>query len=321
MSADGFPSQSDGFDSRSPLHFFSGVFRRISLAFTHFPPFDALANSGLNWPVMAVRRSIWLASRLALVRRWLAPAREISQRLVLSATLDPTPAPGAASVPLGHLATLVRSVRMNVSRVVRLFLVVFVLVLGHAVASSAQHDPDCDGPLIPYNQGGNPDLVQRCTDRRPYVPVAPPGGCVKPYADASVLLCEPGAPAALAPSRVELRPLLDYAMRSTIAQAALGHPGRELAYVNMQNLDDTEQAVVVEYAIQGRPGVIVHTYTLAPKTTRGVGLHGDPLFAGRPNVSVTAYFMGAGTMDLTWLRDGDFIETASKAGTIVPRVQ
>jgi hypothetical protein len=210
---------------------------------------------------------------------------------------------------------------VNVSRVVRLFLVVFVLVLGHAVVSSAQHDPECDGPLIPYNQGGNPDLVKRCTDRRPYVPVAPPGGCVKPYADASVLLCEPGAPAALAASRVELRPLLDYVMRSTIAQAALGHPGRELAYVNMQNLDDTEQAVVVEYAIQGRPGVIVHTYTLAPKTTRGVGLHGDPLFAGRPNVSVTVYFMGAGTMDLTWLRDGDFVETASKAGTIIPRVQ
>jgi hypothetical protein len=197
--------------------------------------------------------------------------------------------------------------------------VVFVLA---ASAEAQPGDPACNQPgLHPYNQGGNPELLLRCTDHRPYVPVAPPGGCVQPYADASVLLCEPGA--ALAASRVELRPLLDYAMRSNIPQAALGQAGRELAYVNLHNLEDVEQAVVVEYAIQGRPGVIVQSYTLAPKTTRGVGLHAaaDPLFAGRLDVSVTAYFTAAGTMNMKWLRAGDMVETASETGTVVPRVQ
>jgi hypothetical protein len=194
------------------------------------------------------------------------------------------------------------------------------LVLVMTPAASAQPSDPCDGPLIPYSYG-NPELVKACTDKRPYVPVAPPGGCVQPYPDASVLLCEPGAPAALASSRVELRPLTDYAMRSNIPQAALGQAGRELAYVNVHNIEDTEQAIVVEVAIQGRPGVIVHSYTVPAKTTRGIGLHGaaDPMFAGRLDVSVTAYFTSAGTMNMKWLRGSDHVETASEAGTVVPR--
>lgn len=195
------------------------------------------------------------------------------------------------------------------------------IVLGFLSSSGAQTSDPCDGPLIPYSYG-NPEQVKACTDRRPYVPVAPPGGCVQPYPDASVLLCEPGAPAALAPSRVELRPLTDYAMRWTIPQAALGQAGRELAYVNIHNMEDVEQAVVVEYAIQGRRGVILQPYTLAPKTTRGIGLHGgaDPLFGGRLDVSVTAYFTAAGSMNMKWLRASDNVETASEAGMLVPRL-
>lgn len=195
------------------------------------------------------------------------------------------------------------------------------LVFLMAASSEAQPVDPCDGPLNPYAVG-NPDQVKACTDKRPYVPVAPPGGCVKPYPDASVLLCEPAALSALAASRVELRPLTEYAMRSNVPQAALGQAGRELAYVNIHNLEDSEQAIVVEVAIQGRPGVILQPYVLAPKTTRGIGLHGaaDPLFAGRLDVSVTAYFSGAGTMNMKWLRGSDHVETASEAGTVVPRM-
>lgn len=186
------------------------------------------------------------------------------------------------------------------------------------VSASAQIPDPCDGPLIPYSYG-NPDLVKSCTDKRPYVPIAPSNGCVKPYPDADVLLCEPGAPAALAETRQALRPLREFSLRANIPQAALGQPGRELTYVNLHNLEDASQDVVVEYAVQGRPGVIIHTYTLAPKTTTGVGLHADPLFTGRLNISVTAYFSDSGSMDMTWLRAADFAETASKASTLIPR--
>lgn len=195
----------------------------------------------------------------------------------------------------------------------------FVCALAGA-ADAQVIDPACAGPLNPYNQGGDPDLVLRCTPPRSYVPIAPPGGCVQPYPDATVLLCEPAALPALAAARVELRPLTDYAMRSNVPQAGLGQAGRELAYVNIHNLEDTEQTVVVEIAIQGRPGVILKPYVLAPKTTQGIGLHGgaDPLFAGRLDVSVTAYFTGAGTMNMKWLRAADHVETASEAGTVIP---
>jgi len=187
--------------------------------------------------------------------------------------------------------------------------------------ADAQPANPCDGRLNPYNEGGNPDLVTYCTDKRPYIPVAPPGGCIKPYPDASTLLCEPSAPAALAATVAELRPLTDYAMRANIPQAALGQRGRELSYLNLHNLDDTEQAVVIEFAVQGRSGVILESATLLPKTTRGLRLDTRPLLAGRVDVSVTVYFMGSGSMGMKWLRVGDWVETASEFGGIVPRVR
>jgi hypothetical protein len=75
MPVDGFPSQSDGFDSRSPLHLNTGVFGqfRPNLSANHTK--SHRAKSRTNPQDRAQCHPIWLAPRLAPDRHRMAPVR------------------------------------------------------------------------------------------------------------------------------------------------------------------------------------------------------------------------------------------------------
>lgn len=99
--------------------------------------------------------------------------------------------------------------------------------------------------------------------------------------------------------------------RLMLAQASVGQPGRERAYLNFQNGEQIEVAVTVVYTRTAPHPALVRTYTIAPEARLSVDLAMDtPTLVGSyfsviATVEAADALAAAVDMRLTWHRDPD----------------
>jgi hypothetical protein len=111
----------------------------------------------------------------------------------------------------------------------------------------------------------------------------------------------------------------DFASRQIVGQASIFRPGKEWPYVILTNLESEPQYVLVEYYGLVSGNTYRHRRTIPPFDRLVIDLRNDPAFVGKAFFSATAYFSAGGSMEMAWHRAGDFVETATQQGKIIPR--
>lgn len=282
MFVDGFPSQSDGFDSRSPLQYFSGVFGHFRPKSPQHPSIDSLAESGQFRPRLACLSWKWLAHRLASLPVVAGPLALRLARLVGSATLPASHAPGARPRwSLGHFVSL-RSVRM--CSTLACHLTVFALaLLTTPVPSSAQGLPHCP-TFDPYRM--TRAEVEACLGR----PV--PWGDDRP----------------LNPYNSYGQPLFTPVKVQAWANVLVGLPGLENDYGAYLTLENDTEANTAQVIVRGASGVIQRFVFLAPDQRIVERLNDWPELAGQLpiGVSVRVRWMKEGNAGIAMHRARDF---------------
>ncbi len=240
MSGDGFPSQSDGFDSRSPLQYFSGVFGHFRPIPPHSNRKTTRAKSRTNTPDRAQGQPIRLAQWLASVSEWMAHVR--APFMFCSVSPIPSLVCLQDHAPVPAIPWVTRCYRSGVFRMAfaRLAVACLFVVSASSFALAQSYPPPAPGaqdpPCVPYN-GLN-------------LPVCPPGQ--QPACSLYTTLC------LHFPMGTEQIYEIDF------ANAFLGVQGLELIYVSLKNKSDMADVVVVEVTLTGAPPVR-KAYTLGPQ--------------------------------------------------------
>lgn len=300
MLVDGFPSQSDGFDSRSPLHSPNAIFKAEFGGIGDLSPNLSTQHSKLHHAksrkilrVRAQGRPIWLAHRVASRPLMAGPTAARLARLDQSATLPASHAPGARPCwSLGHIIVWCRSVRMC-SPFACFAVSSLLLILATSASAQPNTRPECAN-FNPYTQ--TREQIEACVG---------PGH----WNDSGFSPYNPSGQPLFEPIKVQ-----------AWANVLIGIPGVDNDYGAYLTLENDTEANTAQVIVRGASGVIQRFFFLSPDQRIAERLNDWPELHGQLpiGVSVRVRWMKEGNAGVSMHRARDFgsmVQAVEGSGT------